>query len=100
MRHVVRVLDSAHQIIAIGDFPVVFRVLRSFSFQESLHSMTRLVPVVILLVQDQPKFEAWIGTGDMDARLFTERDSFVVARMFVSVESYTAPQRRERFSHR
>ena len=47
-------LYSHYEIVAIRDFPLILRILRSYSSQDFLHIATVLVPVVILFVQDQP----------------------------------------------
>ncbi len=42
--------------------------------------------VLILLMQNQPKFETRVGAAGLDAVLFAKRHRFVEMRMFVSVE--------------
>lgn len=48
--------------------------------------MATFCPVVILLVQDQPKLETRVGAADVDAASFAKRRRFVETRVFVSVE--------------
>ncbi len=48
--------------------------------------MATFCPVVILLVQDQPKLETRVGAADVDAASFAKHNRFVEIRMFVSIE--------------
>ena len=42
--------------------------------------------IVLTLVQDQPKFETWVGAANTDAVFFAKRHCFVESRMIVAVK--------------
>ena len=69
-----------------GVFPESSSYSRRQGCENFLHLVALFGPVVIPLVQDEPKLETWVGTADVDAMLFAKRNRFVETRMFVSVE--------------
>ena len=79
-------INSSYHLIAIRGFPAVLVVLGSQFLKEGLHLVAILIPVVVLFVQDQPEFKAWIGTADTNTVLFAKCYRFTEARMIVTVE--------------
>ncbi len=59
--------DSGHQIIAIRSFSAIPHVVGTYSLEEPLYLVSLLTPIMVLLVQNQPEFKAWIRAGDMNA---------------------------------
>ncbi len=80
------IFDSGEHLVAVGRFCTTHVIFRSQGFKNFLHLMAIFGPVVISLVQNQPKLETWVGAADVDAASFAERHRFVETRMLVSVE--------------
>ena len=79
-------LHTGDQIVAIRSLPTVLVVLRRQSFKNRLHLVAILISVVVPLMQDQPKLEAWIGTANENAVTVAQRYRFIESRMLVTVE--------------
>ena len=62
--------DSDHQIIAIRSFAAVPHIVGTYLPEEPLYLASLLIPIMILHVENQPEFKAWIGAGDMNAPVF------------------------------
>ena len=62
--------DSDHQIIAIRSFAAVPHLVGTYLPEEPLYLASLLIPIMILHVENQPEFKAWIGAGDMNAPVF------------------------------
>ncbi len=80
------ILDSCNQLAAIRRFRAARIIFRTQLPKRCLDFFPVVVSGVILLMQDQPKFETWIGAGNADAAPFAKRYSFIESRMIVSVE--------------
>ena len=79
-------LHTGDQIVAIRSLPTVLVVLRTQSFKNRLHLVAILISVLVPLMQDQPKLEAWIGTANENAVTVAQRYRFIESRMLVTVE--------------
>ena len=54
------ILHTRDQLVAVGSLPAVLVVLRAQSLKNRLHLTTIFMSVVVSIMQDQPKLEAWI----------------------------------------
>ena len=77
---------SVDHLVAVGRFCTTHVIFWSQGFKDFLHLVSIFGPVVILLVQNEPKLETRVGTTDVNAVLFAKRRRFIEARMFVFVE--------------
>lgn len=78
--------DSGDHLVAFGRFRTIPVIFRLQGFEDFLHLVAILSPVVILLVQDEPKFETRVGSANVNTILFAKLHRFVELRMFVPVE--------------
>ena len=62
--------ESGHQIIAIRSFAAVPHIVGTYLPEEPLYLASLLIPIMVLHVEKQPEFKAWIGVGDINAPVF------------------------------